>query len=83
MPQDASRETLILATPMSQPPSRWWRGLRDQAKRKALPRHAVLDLLNDQITPRFTEGGEGRGWAASPRSALLFVASTVPARPPR
>lgn len=57
---DGLEETLILSDVGAPAASSIVENLRDQATRKALPdAYAVLDMLNEQITSTFTEGGEG------------------------
>lgn len=56
---DGLEETLILSDVGAPAASSIVENLRDQATRKALPdAYAVLDMLNEQITSTFTEGGE-------------------------
>ena len=56
---DGLEETLILSDVGAPAASSIVENLRDQATRKALPdAYAVLDMLNEQITDTFTEGGE-------------------------
>ena len=56
---DGLEETLILSDVGAPAASSIVENLRDQATRKALPdAYAVLDMLNEQIASRFTEGGE-------------------------
>lgn len=56
---DGLEETLILSDVGAPAASSIVENLRDQATRKALPdAYAVLDMLNEQITSTFTDGGE-------------------------